>query len=230
MSRHRSRPGRSRPRTRPYAMRTAGPRKKPGSARGPLLPALAFTIIITQLPFWPPWCFSFRNYNTNHPERYGWAGLANYRKVFKDPQLLKDIWHTIELTLTVVLVSLVLGPGHRTAAQPQVPGSRHRPHHDDRAVPDRPGGCGAVLQVRHLRRQHRIAQRHRHHRVTTGSHRMPRSSTGSPNIRWAVEIQLIWQWTPFMTLILLAGLQSRPGDVLEAAAVDGATGVADLHQ
>ena len=33
---------------------------------------------------------------------------------------------------------------------------------------------------------------------------------------------LTWQYTPFMMLILLAGLQSQPGDVLEAAAVDGA--------
>jgi sorbitol/mannitol transport system permease protein len=40
--------------------------------------------------------------------------------------------------------------------------------------------------------------------------------------RLAIEVQLIWTWTPFMTLILLAGLQSRPGDVLEAASVDGA--------
>jgi len=40
--------------------------------------------------------------------------------------------------------------------------------------------------------------------------------------RLAIEVQLIWYWTPFMTLILLAGLQSRPGDILEAANVDGA--------
>ena len=41
--------------------------------------------------------------------------------------------------------------------------------------------------------------------------------------RLAIEVQLIWYWTPFMTLILLAGLQSRPGDILEAASVDGAS-------
>ena len=34
---------------------------------------------------------------------------------------------------------------------------------------------------------------------------------------------LVWQWTPFMMLIMLAGLQSQPSDTLEAAAVDGAT-------
>ena len=32
-----------------------------------------------------------------------------------------------------------------------------------------------------------------------------------------------WEWTPLMALILLAGLKSLPTDILEAAAVDGAT-------
>jgi multiple sugar transport system permease protein len=32
-----------------------------------------------------------------------------------------------------------------------------------------------------------------------------------------------WQWTPFMALILLAGLKSLPTDILEAAEADGAT-------
>jgi sorbitol/mannitol transport system permease protein len=39
----------------------------------------------------------------------------------------------------------------------------------------------------------------------------------------SIEISLIWQWTPFMMLILLAGLQSRPLDVIEAARIDGAS-------
>jgi sorbitol/mannitol transport system permease protein len=38
----------------------------------------------------------------------------------------------------------------------------------------------------------------------------------------AVVVSLVWQWTPFMMLILLAGLQSRPADAMEAARVDGA--------
>jgi sorbitol/mannitol transport system permease protein len=40
---------------------------------------------------------------------------------------------------------------------------------------------------------------------------------------WSIALVLIWQWTPFMMLIMLAGLQSQPADVLEAAKVDGAT-------
>ncbi|MEI8177173.1 sugar ABC transporter permease [Aestuariivirga sp.] len=35
----------------------------------------------------------------------------------------------------------------------------------------------------------------------------------------------IWQWTPFMVLIMLAGLRSLPKEPFEAAAIDGATAV-----
>jgi len=38
----------------------------------------------------------------------------------------------------------------------------------------------------------------------------------------SVMAALVWQWTPFMMLLLLAGLQSQPVDQLEAARVDGA--------
>jgi sorbitol/mannitol transport system permease protein len=38
----------------------------------------------------------------------------------------------------------------------------------------------------------------------------------------SVMAQIVWQWTPFMMLLILAGLQSQSKDVLEAAAVDGA--------
>ena len=34
----------------------------------------------------------------------------------------------------------------------------------------------------------------------------------------------VWQWTPFMFLVILAGLNSLPQEVLEAGDVDGASG------
>jgi sorbitol/mannitol transport system permease protein len=46
----------------------------------------------------------------------------------------------------------------------------------------------------------------------------------------SIIIVLIWQWTPFMMLIMLAGLQSQPADVLEAAKVDGAKPLAIFRQ
>ena len=40
---------------------------------------------------------------------------------------------------------------------------------------------------------------------------------------WAVAAVDIWKTTPFVALLLLAGLQVIPGDVYEAADVDGAS-------
>jgi multiple sugar transport system permease protein len=46
---------------------------------------------------------------------------------------------------------------------------------------------------------------------------------GDPSIaRWAVIIIDVWQWTPFLAMIYLAGLQSIPPDYYEAAQIDGA--------
>lgn len=48
--------------------------------------------------------------------------------------------------------------------------------------------------------------------------------TGSETpARWAIIIADVWKTTPFMALLILAGLQIIPGDVYEAAKVDGVT-------
>jgi multiple sugar transport system permease protein len=41
--------------------------------------------------------------------------------------------------------------------------------------------------------------------------------------RWAIIVADVWKTTPFMALLILAGLQIIPGDVYEAAKVDGVT-------
>jgi multiple sugar transport system permease protein len=47
----------------------------------------------------------------------------------------------------------------------------------------------------------------------------------SPITAWVALIGLdVWQWTPFVALILMAGLQGLPNEPREAAAVDGANG------
>jgi len=56
-----------------------------------------------------------------------------------------------------------------------------------------------------------------------GGHNPPQPDWLTDYPRLAVEMTLIWQWTPFMMLILLAGLQSMPGDAVEAANMDGAS-------
>lgn len=41
---------------------------------------------------------------------------------------------------------------------------------------------------------------------------------------WGVILADVWQWTPFMVLIFLAGLRSLPPEPYEAAMLDGASG------
>ena len=58
------------------------------------------------------------------------------------------------------------------------------------------------------------------------------SLIGLPPVNWtgmpvsalpSVMMADIWEWTPFMALIMLAGLQALPREPLEAAVVDGAS-------
>lgn len=42
---------------------------------------------------------------------------------------------------------------------------------------------------------------------------------------WGVIVADVWQWTPFMVLIMLAGLRALPREPFEAASIDGASGL-----
>jgi multiple sugar transport system permease protein len=47
---------------------------------------------------------------------------------------------------------------------------------------------------------------------------------GNPSTALAAVIAVdVWHWTPFVYLLLLAGLESLPEDIYEAAKVDGVT-------
>ena len=57
--------------------------------------------------------------------------------------------------------------------------------------------------------------------LPTGYSILGQSSTAMAGVLLAE----IWQWTPFMVLIMLAGLRSLPKEPFEAAAIDGANAV-----
>lgn len=59
----------------------------------------------------------------------------------------------------------------------------------------------------------------------------PLNWTGSPQLALPSIIMAdTWEWTPFMALIMLAGLQALPPEPLEAARVDGASGFQTLRR
>ena len=184
--------------------------------RGPLLPALLFVIIMTQLPFLATLVISFMNWNANYPNDTSFGTLHNFAQVFTDPGLRSSVFFTILLTVTVVLVSLALGLGISLLL--------NRNFFGRGAVRTMMIAPFLIVPVAAA-----LLFKHGLYNPVYGLINGILSVFGGPQPDWitefprlSVELQLIWQWTPFMTLILLAGLQSRPGDILEAASVDGA--------
>jgi len=194
------------------------------SRRGPLLPALIFLIVVTQLPFLATLIISFMNWNSLRPNETSFAGFDNYVSVLTDTDLRQSIITTIILTATVVLISLVLGLGLALLLDKKFIGRgivRTLLIAPFLVVP-----VAAALIWKHalLNPSYGLING----TLTWiwslfGSDNPPQPEILSQAPLFAVEASLIWQWTPFMMLILLAGLQSRPMDVIEAAQIDGAS-------
>jgi sorbitol/mannitol transport system permease protein len=186
--------------------------------RAPLLPALVFMIIVTQLPFLITLVISFMNWNAYYPDERGFAGIDNFRRVLTDVTTRDAIITTIVMTVAVVLVSLVLGLLIALLL--------------DRAFLGR--GIVRTLMITPFLVVPVAAALVWKHALYNPEYGLFNGvltwlfGANAPQPDWisvmpltAVIISLIWQWTPFMMLIILAGLQSKPHDVIEAARIDG---------
>jgi sorbitol/mannitol transport system permease protein len=189
--------------------------------RAPLLPALIFMIIVTQLPFVGTLIVSFMNWNAYYPDDIGFAGLANFGNVLTDPDTRSAIFTTILLTASVVLVSLVIGFGIALLL--------------DRAFLGR--GIVRTLMITPFLVVPVAAALVWKHALYNPNYGLFNGllrgifGANAPQPDWisdlpltSVVAALVWQWVPFMMLILLAGLQSKPLDVIEAARIDGCSG------
>jgi len=187
--------------------------------RGPLLPALVFLVIVTQVPFLFTLYYSTQSWNLVRPGSRKFNGLGNYLDVFKDSQFRSVALNTVILIVGTVLVSVVLGLLLALLL--------------DRSFPGR-GVVRTLLITPFLVTPVAAALIWK----TTmfdpvfGLVNFVLSPFGAGQTDWvsqfpltSVMIDLIWQWTPFMMLLILAGLQSMPRDIIEAAKVDGASSV-----
>ncbi len=192
--------------------------------RAPLLPALIFLIIVTQLPFVVTLVISFLNWNSLRPDQTGFAGVENYVEVLTNADLRQAIITTIVLTVSVVLASLAIGLGLALLLDKKFIGrglARTLLIAPFLVVP-----VAAALVWKHalLNPTYGLING----TLTWiwslfGSTTPPQPDLLSQAPLTAVILSLVWQWTPFMMLILLAGLQSRPMDTIEAAQMDGAS-------
>jgi sorbitol/mannitol transport system permease protein len=201
--------------TKSRAMRRSGD----WARRTPLLPALLLVIIVTQLPFLVTIVVSFMKWNAYYPDQRRFTGIDNFVTVLSDPDARQAIRMTVVLTVGVVTISLLLGLGVALLLDRKFLGQgivRTMMITPFLIVP-----VAAALVWKH-------ALYNPDYGLFDG---LLKGVFGAkaPQIDWiskfpelALIFALVWQWTPFMMLILLAGLQSRPLDVVEAARLDGA--------
>ena len=198
------------------AMRKAGD----WARRAPLLPALIFVIAMTQLPFVATIVISFMNWNAYYPDERGFTGVDNYVSIFTDTNARSAVIVTIVLTTSVVLLSLLLGLGIALLLDRKFRGRsavRTMMITPFLIVP-----VAAALLWKH-------ALYNPEYGLFNGiltwvfGEDAPQPDWISNTPLLAIIVAIVWQWTPFMMLILLAGLQSRPLDVIEAARIDGAS-------
>lgn len=181
-------------------------------------PAVAFIVIMMLFPVLYTIKNSLTDMNLASGSASSFVGLANYSALLHDTRFLLSVWRTCYFTVLAVGVEVILGVAIALLL-----------HRDGRgknlvnaifllpmmATPvaiamvwllmfePTIGVANYVLQVFHLPAALWIA--------------------GSGSVIPSLALVDIWEWTPMVTLIALAGLSGLPGDVYEAAKVDGAS-------
>jgi sorbitol/mannitol transport system permease protein len=180
--------------------------------RAPLLPALIFAIIVTQIPFLVTLYLSTLHWNALRPGERSFAGLANYGEVLTDSRLRAALVNTIVMTASAVIVSVLLGLGLAILLDKKFPGR----------------GIVRTLLITPFLVMPMAAALLWKHAIYNPAYGLINGILGG-STDWisqypmaSVVATLVWQWTPFMMLIILAGLQGQSLETLEAAKVDGA--------
>jgi len=194
------------------------PRRNAWVRRLPLTPALAFTVVVTQIPFLLTLWYSFEKYNLNRPTApRNFPTLANYKFVFADPTFRTAALNTVLLTVVPVLLAVVFGVGIAVLLDRHVFGRGLL-----RTLIISPflvmsAAAALVWKFTILNTTFGILN---YLLRTVGL--KPQDWLGTHSQLTIISF-LTWQWTPFIVLLALAGLQSQSEDTLEAARVDGAS-------
>lgn len=184
-----------------------------------IAPAIFVLLLIGLYPFVKLLVVSFQNI-TMFDDIRSYQGFIQYQRLFEDERLWESLLHTVLFTAVALPIELVLGyflallflekiPFKQTfvavillptVIAPIVAGSTWRLMFDHR--------FGPINQIIAWFRGEEIKL----------------LWTVEPGLVWpAILIAEVWQWTPFMFLILLAALSNVDREQLEAAEIDGAS-------
>jgi sorbitol/mannitol transport system permease protein len=193
-----------------------GGRRGLAISRALLWPALTVAILLTQIPLVATLYYSFQEWNLLRPGQRGFVGFANYTRVLSDGSFLSSLGNTVVVTGSAVVGATMLGLLFAVLLDRKFPGQ----------------GVARTLMITPFLVMPAAAALIWKWSIldfTTGMANWGLSLVGLPPVAWNTQLPaatvimvLIWQFTPFAMLILLAGLQSQSREVLEAAGVDGA--------
>jgi sorbitol/mannitol transport system permease protein len=185
--------------------------------RLPLLPALLFLIAVTQVPFLFNIWFSLLDWKIVPPRGPDFVGLENFIEGYSNPFFLNAVSVSIVMTTSAVLLSVLVGTGLALLLDRQFFGR----------------GIARTLLITPFLIMPVVAGLVWKNNMFSSNFGVLNSlieAVGLDTIpfierwpMWSIVVVLVWQWSPFMMLIILAGLQSQPTEILEAARVDRAS-------
>ena len=199
-------------------------RREQWQRRLPLLPALIYVVVVTQIPFVVTLWYSFQNYFFDVPGGAHFAGFSNYTTVFTNAGFRGSLLRSVFMTATAVIVAMILGVAFAVLLDRKFLGRGVVRTLIITPFLVMPAAAALVWASPMLD-------------PNFGLMNYLLEPFGVHHVAWLSQYPLVsviavmvWQWTPFMTLIVLAGLQSQPADTLEAAKVDGAGALATFRE
>ncbi|MFT3989583.1 carbohydrate ABC transporter permease [Aestuariivirga sp.] len=180
-------------------------------------PAVALILVFSVYPLLFSIWVAFVNYDFSVPG-HAFVGLRNFTRVLADPVARWSVVVTAILTTSTVLIEFLLGLALALAMVKDIRG---------RGVimaliiiplfisPVIVGQAWALLLQRPFGPTNYILSQIVGHEVTIDW------LINAPWNFFAIILADVWQWTPFMFVILLAGLTSVPHHIYEAAELDG---------
>jgi len=190
--------------------------RKAWHLRAPLLPALLVVIAVTQAPFFITAYYSLFRWNLVSTSARRFVGIKNYVDAISDPVFLKAIGNTAFMTISIVIGAIAVGTLLALGLQRSFRG---------RAI----ARTLAITPFFVMPVAAALFWKAGLFDPTFGLLGWSTSALGMGRINWVSEyprlsiiILTAWQWSSFALLILLAGMQSFPVEVTEAASIDGA--------
>lgn len=182
----------------------------------PAVFAAAFVVLV---PIARTVVMSFMNYIVYKPKDRDFVGLANYVAAFKDPVFVTSFSHTVVWIIGVIASQLVVG--FAAALLLDKPFWWRGIARSLILIPWITPSVITALMWRWMYDGNRGVINEILVRLGAISHYVPWLA-GEKTALPAVMVALMWQGFPFFAIMIMAGLQSIPSSLHEAAMVDGA--------